>query len=479
MITPIIMCGGVGSRLWPLSRSLKPKQFQKIYSDLSIFQETLKRFEDKNIFSDPLILCSESDKFYVTDQAKEINVKLKKVLCEPALRNTSPAITLVSMYLESIDDSNMVIVVSSDQYIHPLKAYISSLKLLNRTYTQESINIFGVSAKSPNTGYGYIKLGKKILENKIYEVNKFIEKPNLNSAKRLISSGGYMWNVGMFAFKPQIMITAVRLIDPQTYTQCKKILQNTVSDKKFISFPLDQYQELYSASIDKRIIENLGSYGIPLRLIKLDINWSDIGSWSSIYDLLKTRYIKKSKNSNIELGDVVSSNTKNSFLHSESKLLATYGVDDLIVVQTDDATLVAKKSNSEGIKELFKELLLKKRSEIISHKNVDRPWGSFESLKEEQSYHAKKLVIKPNAKLSLQSHKFRSEHWIVVDGKTKVIRGDDEFLLKKNDYIFIPKTVKHTIHNPFSKPCSIVEVQTGTYFGEDDIKRYEDIYGRV
>ena len=226
MITPIIMCGGVGSRLWPLSRSLKPKQFQKIYSDLSIFQETLKRFEDKNIFSDPLILCSESDKFYVTDQAKEINVKLKKVLCEPALRNTSPAITLVSMYLESIDDSNMVIVVSSDQYIHPLKAYISSLKLLNRTYTQESINIFGVSAKSPNTGYGYIKLGKKILENKIYEVNKFIEKPNLNSAKRLISSGGYMWNVGMFAFKPQIMITAVRLIDPQTYTQCKKILQN-------------------------------------------------------------------------------------------------------------------------------------------------------------------------------------------------------------------------------------------------------------
>ena len=216
-----------------------------------------------------------------------------------------------------------------------------------------------------------------------------------------------------------------------------------------------------------------------MRLIKLDINWSDIGSWSSIYDLLKTRYIKKSKNSNIELGDVVSSNTKNSFLHSESKLLATYGVDDLIVVQTDDATLVAKKSNSEGIKELFKELLLKKRSEIISHKNVDRPWGSFESLKEEQSYHAKKLVIKPNAKLSLQSHKFRSEHWIVVDGKTKVIRGDDEFLLKKNDYIFIPKTVKHTIHNPFSKPCSIVEVQTGTYFGEDDIKRYEDIYGRV
>lgn len=476
MITPIIMCGGVGSRLWPLSRSLKPKQFQKIYSDLSIFQETLKRFVDKNIFSDPIILCSESDKFYVTDQAKEINVKPKRILCEPASKNTCPAIILVSMYLESIDDSNMVIVVSSDQYIQPLKAYISSLKLLNRTSMQESINIFGVSAKSPNTGYGYIKPGKKILGDKIYEVNKFIEKPNLNLAKRLINSGGYMWNIGMFAFKPHIMISAVRSIDPKTYSQCKKILQNIASDKKFISFPLDHYQKLSSSSIDKKIIENLGSHGIPLRLIKPDISWSDIGSWSSIYELLKTKYIK---NSNIELGDVVSIDTKNSFLHSESKLLATYGIDDLVVVQTDDATLVAKKSNSEGIKKLFKKLLLKKRSEIITHKLVDRPWGSFESLKEDHSFHAKKLIIKPNAKLSLQSHKFRSEHWIVVDGKTKVIRGEDEFLLKKNDYIFIPKTVKHTIHNPFSKPCSIVEVQTGTYFGEDDIKRYEDIYGRV
>ena len=283
MITPVIMCGGVGARLWPLSRALKPKQFHRIFSKNSLYQETLLRFKDKEVFSNPVVLCSESERFYAVNQAAEIGITLDTVICEPLSKNTFPAIGLVALHLESLNEDNMVIVVSSDHYIKNLNSFLAGVKMITNKKLSEGISVFGVKAQSAHTGYGYISLGKEIIRDKAFSVSKFHEKPTNLVAKRFLKSGKYLWNMGMFAFKPDVILSAINNIDRNELEKLRLVYSNKVAQGNFLYFNSDDFSDLTSESIDKKIIEKLGKTNIPLNIIKLDLFWTDIGSWSSLY----------------------------------------------------------------------------------------------------------------------------------------------------------------------------------------------------
>ena len=470
---PVILCGGQGTRLWPLSRKSYPKQFLKLNSkaDISLLQQTQTRLKAIKNILDPILICNESHRFIVAEQMREIEVKPNSIILEPIGKNTAPAIALAA--IKALKDGNnpILIVLASDHLIKDNKSFLKSLNsAINLAYS-DKISTFGIIPTSAETGYGYIESTDNLdLETLAgSKIERFIEKPDKRIAERFVKDKRYSWNSGMFVFKASVIIKELEIYAPEIVKHCKNALNNFVKDLDFIRLNESEFSKCPTISIDVAVMEKtqIGS------VVPLDAKWSDIGSLKSLWE-----YEEKNDQGNLIQGNVLLKKVKDSFFRSEKRLLVGLGVKDLIAIETDDVTLIANKESSQEIKDLVKEMVTNGIDEAINHKKGYRPWGNYLSLARNEYWQVKIIEVKPGASLSLQKHKYRSEHWVVVKGTALVTIEDKEFILKENQSVFIPLGSKHKLANPRKENLSIIEVQCGTYLGEDDIIRYEDRYGR-
>jgi len=457
----LILAGGSGTRLWPLSRQGYPKQFLKLNGQKSLLQQTAERLLGLLHPEDIIVITNSKYKFHVMADLDAISPGLSRdVILEPFSRNTAPAIALASKYcMERLDcDRDEVIFVSpSDHIIKPDDRFIYYIKMAGEVAQKGYIVTFGINPLGPETGFGYIKVrgeGEGYLE-----VERFTEKPDLETAKRYINEGNYLWNSGMFAFSLGTIMEEFRNHAPEIYG----ILDNPLDDV------LSNFGKMPDISIDYAIMER----SERVVTIPVDIYWNDIGSWDCLFDVFE-----KDASGNVKVGDVVSIDTRNSLILSDRRLIATVGLDDLLVVETDDAILIAKRGDSQKVKDVVDLLRSKNRIEASEHRTIYRPWGEYTVLEEGVRYKIKRIVVKPGESLSLQMHHHRSEHWVVVKGTAKVSIGDKEVFIHENESAYVPKSTPHRLENPGKVPLEIIEVQNGEYVGEDDIKRFDDIYGR-
>ena len=471
-IVPVILAGGSGTRLWPLSRSKYPKQFFPFFKDESLFKKTLMRLRDidRTFFSDPIIIGNLEHKDLILRDVTNSDIKVQSIILEPASRNTAPAITIACLEILKTDTDANILVMPADHHINDAKKFeeymISALKITN-----SNITIFGITPHMPHTGYGYIKVDQT--DNNYLNATKFIEKPDLSNAIEFYQNGSYLWNAGIFLGKASFILSLIENEDRNLTTLSRSILENASISKNLIELDLEYYQELNSISIDYLVMENLKKNNIETKVIPLEVGWSDLGSWQSIWDLMD-----KDQDNNILYGDISSNNSRNSLVYSENRHIATHEINDLVVIDTKDSLLVADKSKSEDIKGLIDSMKIDHANVLTNHVSEDRPWGSFETLHEEKFFKIKKITVSPQHKLSKQSHERRSETWTVLDGEAAVTLDDREILLSVDESIHIKQGSIHRLENKGSTNLIIIEIQTGTYFGEDDIKRYEDDYGR-
>jgi mannose-1-phosphate guanylyltransferase/mannose-6-phosphate isomerase len=460
-VKAIILAGGGGTRLWPLSRKNFPKQFLKLNGDRSLLRQTADRLSKTIRPEDILIITNKDYKFYVKADLPEF----PNIILEPEARNTAPAIALGIKYcIEKLgsSDDDVIFVAPSDHIIKPAEKFAKYISLANDMAKQGYIVTFGVKPNKPETGYGYIKIKgqkSKSTNKKFYQVECFVEKPDLKTAKKYMSSGNYFWNSGMFAFSIKTIVSEMRKHAPDI--------------AKTLSMSLDSmcagFGKMPNTSIDYSVMEKSDRVGI----IPLKLYWNDIGSWDALYDVLE-----KDKNGNVKLGDSVCVDTNDTLIIGDKRLTATVGIKNCLIVETGDALLVAKRGETQKVKDIVRKLIENKRKEADEHVTIYRPWGSYTILEESLRYKVKKIAVKPFEKLSLQLHKHRSEHWVVVKGTAKVTINDKEILLNENESAYVPKETLHRLENPVGVPLEIIEVQSGEYVGEDDIKRVEDVYGR-
>tara|TARA_X000000950_G_C13852452_1_gene635108 strand:+ start:160 stop:1563 length:1404 start_codon:yes stop_codon:yes gene_type:complete len=461
-IQPLILAGGVGSRLWPLSRESYPKQFISLRGEHTLLQNTLLRVKEISSKT-PIIVTNNEYRFIVADQVKKINCD-SKIILEPIGRNTAPAITVAS-FLSDPDD--ILLVLSSDSYIKDTSKFIESIKNGYKSAKEGSLVTFGANPEGPNTGFGYIKKGKK--ENEVYKVDKFIEKPSFERAVEFCKSDNYLWNCGIFMFKTKNIQNEIKAHNVSIYSLSEEVFKNLEEDLGFLRIDINLFKKCIDISIDHCVFEHTKKATVAL----LETKWDDLGTWKSIRDINE-----KDESGNAILSKSVLSSTRDSLLFSKNRVIATHGINDMVVVDSKDSVLVAKIGDSDGIKKIVSELKEREWSEAVYDKEVHRPWGKYESLFESPVCQVKILTVSPNQKLSVQSHKYRSEHWVVIKGKALVQIGDDEFELNVNESTYINVGDIHSLANPYEDELEIIEVQTGTYFGEDDIVRYDDIYGR-
>lgn len=461
-IQPIILAGGIGSRLWPLSRESYPKQFISLKGKNTLLQDTLLRVQEVTT-KKPIIVTNNEYRFVVADQIKKINIDAKIIL-EPIGRNTAPAISVASFLS---DPEDILLVLSSDSYIKDTSKFIESIKNGYISAEEGSLVTFGAYPDGPNTGFGYIKKGKK--HNNVYTVERFMEKPSFEKATEFFKSDNYLWNCGIFMFNTQNIQNEIKLFDESIYSISQSIAENLEEDLGFFRINIDLFKRCTDISIDHCVFEHTKKATVAL----LETKWDDLGTWKSIRDINE-----KDESGNAILSKSVLSSTRNSLLFSKNRVIATHGLDDMVVVDSKDSVLVAKIGDSDGIKKIVTDLKERKWSEAVHDKEVYRPWGKYESLYESPVCQVKILTVSPNQKLSVQSHKYRSEHWVVIKGKALVQIGKKEFELNVNESTYINVGDIHSLANPYEEELEIIEVQTGTYFGEDDIVRYDDIYGR-
>ncbi len=473
-VLPVILCGGQGTRLWPLSRKSYPKQFLSInnLNKKSLLQNTQERLVGIKDLLEPILICNSEHRFIVAEQMREINVNPKSILLEPFRRNTAPAILLAAFKSLETENNPHLLILSADHQINNESKFRDLIEI-GKTYSSNNkLVTFGVIPRSPETGYGYIKsekpFNKKILEG--FKISEFIEKPNLNKAKKLIKDSSFTWNSGIFMFNAKTIINEIKSLSPEVFEACEKTFLGSKKDLDFQRLNEESFRDCPNISIDNAVMEKT-KRGI---VIPLDADWSDIGSWKSVWE-----NSEKEINGNVCNGKIISKKTDNCYLHSKNKLLVTLGVKDLIVVDTDDATLVANKNESENIKKIVEELQSKNFNEASLHKKGYRPWGFYLSILDDIRWQVKIIHVKPGAKLSLQMHHHRAEHWIVVKGTAEVEINNETKILTENESTYIPLGSKHRLSNPGKIPLEIIEVQSGSYVGEDDIVRFEDKYDRL
>jgi mannose-1-phosphate guanylyltransferase len=466
-INSVIMAGGSGSRLWPISRSGYPKQFLKIHGDQTMYQSTIERLNNININS-TITICNDDHRFFVSEQLKQIN-KESSIILEPFGRNTAPALTLAALTLADDVDENIMLILPADHVIQNEINFTEALNKAIQIAESGQFVTFGIVPKSPHTGYGYIKQGKKIGDG--YKIESFVEKPNVSDAKKFISSGKYYWNSGMFVFKASSFLDEMKKFNIEIYESCKKSIEKSSSDLGFTRIDEKEFAKCPSDSIDYALMEKTENAVV----IPLDAGWSDIGSWSSLWEVSE-----KDADGNTTYGNVIARNCENSYVRSDDeKLVVSLGVKDTIVVSTKDVIMVANSEQAEEIKIITEGLKKESREVTELHREVYRPWGKYDSIDQGNGYQVKRITVNPGAKLSLQKHHHRSEHWVVVSGVAKVTNGDETFLLKKNESTYIPVGSIHSLENPTEDYLELIEVQSGSYLGEDDIVRFEDNYGRA
>ena len=469
MITPVILAGGSGTRLWPLSRELYPKQMLCLTDKHTMLQNTVLRLEQHDAVSDPLIVCNEEHRFMAAEQLRQIDVNPSSILLEPVGRNTAPAICIAALKALANGDDPVLLVLPADHVIADVDTFQSALQVGKQQSEAGKLVTFGVVPDVPETGFGYIKAHATGEQQSCYDVDQFVEKPDAETAASYIADGHYYWNSGMFMFRASTYLAALKQHSPGIYEASEAAFNAATRDLDFIRVGVEEFENCPSDSIDYAVMEKVDNAVV----IPVDIGWNDVGSWSALHDVGDV-----DAEGNLLIGDVKSAMTSGSYVRANNRLVVTLGVDNMIVVDTDDALLVASRDNVQDIKTVVEQLNAENREEVNLHKCVYRPWGHYQQIDSGPHFQAKRITVSPGATLSLQMHHHRSEHWLVVCGTAKVTRGEEEVVLSENESTYSPRGMKHRLQNIGKIPLKLIEVQTGSYLGEDDIVRFEDIYGR-
>ncbi|MDH5572008.1 MAG: mannose-1-phosphate guanylyltransferase/mannose-6-phosphate isomerase [Gammaproteobacteria bacterium] len=488
-LQPVILSGGSGSRLWPLSRELYPKQLIQLVTEQTMLQDTVSRLtgvdSKENIeLLNPVVVCNEEHRFFVAEQLRQIGSPADKIILEPVGRNTAPALTLAALAVANDDPDTVMLVMPADHVIQNTAAFHQAVQNGLELSRAGYLVTFGITPDSPQTGYGYIRKGAAIdpgADNVTDNtcailIDKFVEKPDMNTAQSYLASGEYLWNSGLFMMKASSWLDEIVRLQPQMHELCKKSFAAGEHDKDFYRVNKEIFSTCPGDSIDYAVMEKItddNSAKHQAAVIPLDAGWSDVGVWSTLWDVGV-----KDESGNVIKGDVHTINTRNSLIYSDKRFIASIGMDDVIVVETTDALLVAHKDHAQDVKEVVNKLKSQNREEHLNHRLVYRPWGSYECIDSGERFQVKRITVNRGASLSLQLHHHRAEHWIVVKGTAEVTRGKETFLVTENESTYIPLGVKHRLVNKGSIPLEMIEVQSGSYLGEDDIVRFEDIYGR-
>lgn len=471
MLIPVVLAGGVGSRLWPASRKLLPKQLQKFDGDMTMLQSTLDRVEGLEQLGVPIVICNDEHRFLVEAQLAENAASMMqqpRIVLESIARNTAPAVAAAALLADSSDD--LLLVMPADHIVRDQEAFQQSIAIGIEQARGGRIVTFGVQPSAPHTGYGYIRREPGETGAAVSKVAEFVEKPNLELAEQYLKSGDYFWNSGIFLFRADVFLAELEKFTPQIKTSVRAAVDSAETDLGFLRLGAEAFAEAPAISIDYAVMEKTSLAAV----VPVDFGWSDVGSWQGLWDALD-----RDSDNNVLQGDVVTHDVSGSIVRSGHRTVAVLGMDDVVVVDTADALLVASRDRAEDVKSVVSKLEEHNVELTRVHKKVYRPWGSFESLGTDDLFQVKRLTLKPGARISLQRHQHRAEHWVVVAGTAKVVRGEEEIVLVKNESTFIPVGTKHMLENMGDDLLEIIEVQTGSYFGEDDIERFEDVYGRV
>lgn len=468
MLIPVLLSGGVGSRLWPVSRESFPKQFLPMTGTDSLLVQTLRRSGQVSDVADPILVCNEDHRFLVAEQLRGAGIKAAAILLEPVGRNTAPAVAAAALQALTGDSDAILLVLPADHVITQPEAFAEAVANGLAAAKAGALVTFGIVPTAPETGYGYIRCGEA-QGSQVFALREFVEKPDLATAESYLASGDYYWNSGMFLLRADSYLAELETHAPAMLAAVREALAGARQDLDFTRLDAAAFKQCPSDSIDYAVMEHTTRGAV----VPLSCGWSDVGSWSSLWDVEA-----KDDHGNACSGDVMLHDTDNTYVRAESRLVATVGVDNLIVVETSDAVLVADKSKVQDVKHIVNALKKQARAEAILHKRVYRPWGSYESLVNAGRFQVKRIVVNPGAQLSLQMHHHRAEHWIVVSGTAQVTCGDKEYLLSEDQSTYIPLGNRHRLANPGVIPLEIIEVQTGSYLGEDDIVRFQDVYGR-
>lgn len=470
MFTPIILAGGSGSRLWPLSRQSFPKQFLALDGEGrgTMFQRTLARL-DGLAHAAPLVVSNEQHRFVVAEQLRQAGRNSRRIILEPLPRNTAPAIALAALEACRDGDDPLLLVLAADHFIEDEQAFREAVQIAAQHAREDKLVTFGIRPSHPETGFGYIQCGEPTGMGG-HALLAFREKPSLEVAEEYLASGQYLWNSGMFMFRASRFLSELERLRPDILSACREAMQHAQEDSYFLHVPAEHFARCDDESVDYAVMEHT-SAGV---VVPLDAGWNDLGSWAAIWDVGQ-----RDGEGNCLEGDVMAFETRNSLVQAHHRLVATVGVDDLVVIETKDAVLVARKDESQQVKEIVKRLQASQRDEYVGHPLVNRPWGHYDTVDQGERYQVKRITVKPGESLSLQLHYHRAEHWIVVSGTARVICGDTETILAENQSTYIPLGIKHSLSNPGKVPLELIEVQSGSYLGEDDIVRFEDRYGRV
>jgi mannose-1-phosphate guanylyltransferase/mannose-6-phosphate isomerase len=469
MLIPVLLSGGVGSRLWPLSRELSPKQFIPLNGTLSLMEQTLERCKSLIGAAAPILVCNEAHRFMVAEQLRNLDLTASSIILEPVGRNTAPAVAVAALSAIQVDKDAVMLIMPADHAIRDVDAFAASVDRGLAQAQAGKLVTFGIVPESPETGYGYIRRGGKEIAG-CFDIAEFVEKPPLDVAEQYVASGDYYWNSGMFLLGAQSYLDELELLSPEMYKQAKASFDEAKCDMDFVRLDVDAFEQCPDDSIDYAVMEKT-SKGV---VVPLSCGWNDVGAWSSLWDVND-----KNEQGNVAIGDVIAHQTNNSYIHSSSRLVTTLGVDNLVVVETADALLVAAKDKVQDVKSIVNALKAAQRSETHAHSKVYRPWGSYESLVVTERFQVKRIIVSPGEQLSLQLHHHRAEHWIVVSGTAEVTCGETISMLSEDQSTYIPLGTKHRLANPGVIPLELIEVQTGSYLGEDDIVRFDDIYGRA
>ncbi len=464
---PVVLAGGTGSRLWPKSRAALPKQFLSLTSNSTMLQDTISRLKGTNAES-PVFICNDAHRFLVAEQLRKKNIKHDGILLEPVGRNTAPAIALAALHATKNENDPVLLVLAADHLIKDQEAFHSAIVKAEALANEGKLVTFGIVPDKPHTGYGYIKAGKVL--NVGFEVADFVEKPQPETAKQYVESGDFFWNSGMFMFKASRYIEELGKYNPEMLEVCRRAIETEAPDLDFIRVDSEIFSTCPDDSIDYAVMEKTDSAA----MVPLDAGWSDVGSWTSLWETAD-----KDEDGNVCVGDTILEKTRNSYVNAEQRLVSVIGLEDVIVVETKDAVMVAHKDDAQSIKAVVNRLKAEKRPEFEFHREVFRPWGSYDSIDSGARFQVKRITVKPGEKLSVQMHHHRAEHWIVVSGSANVTIDDNTKLVTENESVYIPIGAVHALENPGKIPLELIEVQSGAYLGEDDIVRFSDRYGRV
>ncbi|MDH1407031.1 mannose-1-phosphate guanylyltransferase/mannose-6-phosphate isomerase [Acinetobacter johnsonii] len=466
-IRPVILAGGSGTRLWPLSRKQSPKQFLKLGStNYTLLQNTVLRL--KNLECDqPILICNEEHRFIAAEQMREIGIDATIIL-EPEGKNTAPAIALAALLLEKTEPNQILLILAADHLIKDTAVFENAILDAVSLAEKNKLVTFGIVPLQPETGYGYIEKGTQFERG--FKIQQFVEKPNRETAELYLESKKYLWNSGMFVFKANHYLNELEQYGTDILDNCRLSMIKTEYDKDFIRLDHDQFKNCRSESIDYAVMEKTSNAVV----VELDAGWSDIGSWSALWEVSEQDH-----QGNVYQGDVISHKSSENYCYSEKRLVSLLGVNNMVIIDTQDAILIAAKDQVQEIKAIVDDLKSQDRGEISSHREVYRPWGKYDCIDQSERYQVKRITVKPGQKLSTQMHHHRAEHWIVVSGTAKVSKGAETFLLTENQSVYIPVGEVHALENPGKLPLELIEVQSGSYLGEDDIIRFDDIYGRV